>query len=234
MRTILNSQPGKNCFSRCYVLSSKARVVDPNTLSKAGRLHRVDNKGYYWEFSTQPLSILPQFLQAEITDFPLCFVMKIQQRQGFLVRCPIVVRHNFLKRGFFLWLIYLFSFECSLNPPFLLGATAAACDIGLPSLNDCNYHLSWSKIVSKRATMWAWLWIHYIAVLRRSRISCSIRGKRGPASELTLGPERTVTSQSTRETKREFWSSLLRKMLWAFKRWRWYKSIHQGRKPILL
>lgn len=47
MRTILNSQPGKNCFSRCYMLSSKVQVVDPNTLSKAGRLHRVDNKGYY-------------------------------------------------------------------------------------------------------------------------------------------------------------------------------------------
>lgn len=49
-----------------------------------------------------------------------------------------------------------------------------------------KYHLSWSKIASKRTTMWAWPCIHYIAVLRRSRINHSIGGKRGPTSELTL------------------------------------------------
>ena len=138
MRPILNLQPGKNCFSPCYILSSKVQVVDWNTLLEAGRLLRVDNEGAYREFSTQPLSTLPQILQAEITDFALCFVMKIQRRQGFLAWCLIVVRHNFLKRDFFLWFIYLFSFEYSLNPPFLLGTTAAARGIGLPSLNDCE------------------------------------------------------------------------------------------------
>lgn len=138
MRSILNSQTGKNSFSCCYILSSKVQVMDPNTISKAGRLCRIDNEGYYREISSQLLSILLQILQADITDFALCFVIKIQQRQGFLVWCPIVVRHNSLKRDFFLWLIYLFSFECSLNPPFLLGTTAAARGIGLPSLNDCE------------------------------------------------------------------------------------------------
>lgn len=49
-----------------------------------------------------------------------------------------------------------------------------------------KYHLSWSKIASKRTTMWAWPCIHYIAVLRRSRINCTIRDKRGPTSEPTL------------------------------------------------
>lgn len=47
MRPILKSQPGKNRFSHCYMLSSKVQVVDPNTFSEAGRLQRVDNKGYY-------------------------------------------------------------------------------------------------------------------------------------------------------------------------------------------
>lgn len=34
--------------------------------------------------------------------------------------------------------------------------------------------------------MCAWLWMHYIAVVKRRGLSCSIRGKRGPTSELTL------------------------------------------------
>lgn len=138
MRPILNSQPGKNRFSHCYIFYSKVQAVDPNTLSKTGRLAEGGQQRLLLRAFLSASFNLTTILQAEITDFALRFGVKVQWRQGFLVQCPIVVRHNFLKRHFFLWLIYLFSFECSLNPPFLFGTTAAAYGIGLPSLNDCE------------------------------------------------------------------------------------------------
>lgn len=124
-----------NC---CYILSSNVWRMDPNTLFEACRLGRVGSEGHDWYLSTQPLSILPLPLQDEIPDYALCFAMKIHQREAFLVWCPVVAKHNFLERASFLCFIYLFSSECSLNPPFLLGTTAAACGISLPSLNDCE------------------------------------------------------------------------------------------------
>lgn len=190
--------------------------------------HRLNNEQYYWELSIQHLSILSLFLQAEIKDFALCFVMKIQRRQVFLVWCLIVVRHNFLKRHFFLWLVYLFSFECSLNPPFLLGTTAVAHSISLPGLS-VKYHLSWSKMVSKRTIMWAWLWIHHIAVLQRRS---TIRGNRGPSSELTFLDLKGLSYLKALLRQKGIFGFLAQKNTLSFQRLE-IKSIHQGRKPVL-
>lgn len=87
-----------------------------------------------------------------------------------------------------------------------------------------KYHLSWSKIASKRTTMWAWPCIHYIAVLRRSRINCSIRGKKGPTSELKVLDLKALSHlKALLRKKKGIFISLLRKRL--FQRLEMQKSL---------